>query len=466
MINSIALAVANRMNLREAMIAPHYQGLQFDMQSFMEADTELEEAAAEKHRAKQLLGTFGLTPGIGVEKPFAFADGVAVIPVQGTLINRCNWSWGGWLTGYNFIRSQLLQAVADPDVELIVLDVNSYGGEAAGCFELCDDIYAARQEKPILAVVDSNCYSAGYAIASSASKVVITPSGGAGSIGVVVTHFDMSAALEKYGVKVTFIKAGDHKTDGNPYEELPQAVKDNIQANVNLSMDAFVALVVRNREMTEEAVRGTQAAIYRAQEALTLGLVDAIEAPSKAIVAYQVLMDAEAEANEKGNDDDANETPDDPDNSQEPTMKTTQTPGADTAAATTQALQEAANTARVEERARVSGIMGCEEAKGREGLANHFAMNTSMSVEDAKAALAAAPVAAAAAPKAGSEVTSTELSTGKNTAFHQAMDAANHPNVGADAGAGDASGEQAKDPAAGILAAQAKASGRALKAKA
>lgn len=466
MVNSIALAVANRMNLREAMIAPHYQGLQFDMQSFMEADVGLEEAAADKHRSKQLLSTFGLTPSPAAEKAFAFADGIAVIPVQGTLINRCNWSWGGWLTGYNFIRSQLQMAVNDPDVELIVLDVNSYGGEAAGCFELCDDIYAARQEKPILAVVDSNCYSAGYAIASSASKVIITPSGGAGSIGVVVTHFDMSAALEKYGVKVTFIQAGEHKTDGNPYEALPQAVKDNIQANVNLSMDAFVAMVVRNRAMTEEAVRGTQAAIYRAQEAMSLGLVDAVEAPSKAIAVYQALMDAEANELDDDDDDedDSQQTPVDPDNSQEPTMKTTQTPGADTAAAQTQALQEAATAARVEERARVSGIMGCEEAKGREGLANHFAMNTSMSVEDAKAALAAAPVTA----KASTEVTSNvELNNGKNTAFHQAMDSASHPNVGADLGEGGGSqSEQAKDPAAGILAAQAKASGRTLKAKA
>jgi ClpP class serine protease len=269
----------------------------------------------------------------------------------------------------------------------------------------------------------------------------------------------MSAAMEKYGVKVTFIQAGEHKTDGNPYQELPKAVKDNIQANVDLSMDAFVALVVRNRGMTEEAVRGTQAAIYRAKEAMSLGLVDAVEAPSKAIAAYQALMSAESNAVE--DEDVGQETPDDPDNSQELNMEPTQTPGADTAAAQTQALQEAADAARVQERARMSGIMGCEEAKGREGLANHFAMNTNMSVEDAKAALAAAPVAQAAA----SEVTS-ELNSGKNTAFHQAMDLANHPNVGADTGAVDAGGEQAKDPAAGILAAQAKASGRAIKAKA
>ena len=41
--------------------------------------------------------------------------------------------------------------------------------------------------------------------------------------------------------------------------------------------------------------------------------------------------------------------------------------------------------------ARCADITGCEEAKGREALANHFAFKTNMSVDDAKAALAAAP---------------------------------------------------------------------------
>ena len=47
--------------------------------------------------------------------------------------------------------------------------------------------------------------------------------------------------------------------------------------------------------------------------------------------------------------------------------------------------------AAANERARIEGITTCEEAKGREGLANHLAFKTTMSVDDAKVALAAAP---------------------------------------------------------------------------
>lgn len=52
--------------------------------------------------------------------------------------------------------------------------------------------------------------------------------------------------------------------------------------------------------------------------------------------------------------------------------------------------------ARTEERARCAAIMGSPEAKGREAQALFFATSTSLSIADAKAALAAAPSAAPA----------------------------------------------------------------------
>ena len=153
-------------------------------------------------------------------KPFVFSDGVAVIPVHGLLLNRFGDSYG-YVTGYTFIRRQRDLAMADPDVKLVIYDVNSGGGEAAGNFELAQESFDMRGTKPTFAIVNSNCYSAAYAFASSADKIYVTPSGGAGSIGVVATHFDVSKMLDNYGIKVTFIHAGEHKVDGNSFEPLP-----------------------------------------------------------------------------------------------------------------------------------------------------------------------------------------------------------------------------------------------------
>ena len=125
-------------------------------------------------------------------------------------------------------------------------------------------------------------------------------------------------------------------------------------------------------------------------------------------------------------------------------------PGAD--AASTQDAASAAQEARTAERARIQGIQGCEEAKGRDKLASHLALNTDLSVDAAKAILAASPVEKqeAAAPAGASA-----------NPFEQAMNNTPNPQVGADA-TGDQPNKQESAAAltASILADYAAASGR------
>lgn len=112
---------------------------------------------------------------------------------------------------------------------------------------------------------------------------------------------------------------------------------------------------------------------------------------------------------------------------------------------TPQELANARTEAAKAERARVSGIQNCEEAKGRESLASHLAFNTDMGVDAAKAVLAASPKADASADKSG---------------FEKAMNNGQHPEVGVDGGKGEKEGgetEQSKNVA--FLLASARAAG-------
>lgn len=437
MSNHIAREALSRMHLREQAIAEQYQpAFAADMQQLAKADPEIEN---EKFLARRsdMCEAFGFTR-TQQEKPFAFANGVAIIPVSGTLINRFGGSWGGYITGYNFIRRLHNAAIMDDDVKMIIHDHNSNGGEAAGCFELSDDIYASRGKKPILAVVDSNCYSASYALASAADKIIVTPSGGVGSIGVVAMHVDMSKMLEDVGVKITFIHSGEHKVDGNPYEALSPEVKKDIQKGVDKSRAVFVKTVARNRGLDEKVVHDTEARTYRAEDALALGLIDAIAPPSSAVQAY--LDESEAS-----------------DDSQ-PQLKTeshmTITPE-QLAAAEKAAGEKASADARTAEKARMSGILGCEEAKGREPLANHLAMNTDMSLDAAKGILAASPTAAAAPAAANKK-------DEQGNRFDEAMNKVEHPNVRTEGGGKDGQDDEQKERATAvsrILASQAAATG-------
>lgn len=439
MSKQLARTVVNGFNMQAALLSPAHAEIILDsIQNLAQANAKEENEQA-KNSPNELVAAYGYAAS-AIEKPFAYADGIAFIPISGVLINRFNWSWG-FVTGYNFIRSQLNAALEDDDVKGIVFDVNSGGGQVAGCFELANDIYNSRAIKPSIAVVDAFSFSAAYALASSATKVLVTPSGSVGSIGAVMMHMDWSQYMKDEGIKVTFIYSGDHKKDGNPYETLPESVRADMQAQVDIARKEFVDLVSRNRSLDSQVVHNTQARCYLASEALQLGLIDGITTPTNAVVSFLNELDGSVTFTKEID-----------------MSKETNQPGAESETAVTQAIatpaakadtQANAQADRQAERTRIQGILGCDEAKDKQALANHLALNTDLSVDAAKGILAAsasevkqAPAAAAANP------------------LEAAMASTPNPEVGADVAAGGAPVEQSA--AARILAAQALATGESV----
>jgi len=373
------------------------------------------------------------------DKPFVFSEGMAFIPIHGVLINRFAGSWGS-VTGYQFIKNQFDAALADPEVKGVIFDVNSYGGQVYGNFELADHIRDNRKTKPSMALVDAMAFSGGYSLASAAGSMVVSPSGDVGSIGVVTMHMDVSKALKDFGVKITMVYAGKHKVDGNPYEPLPESVKADMQAGVDESYQKFVSLVSKNRGMSEKAVRETEARIFGADEGKRIGLVDAAMVPSDAIASFRSeLSGSNSSAWRTRNMSTATpaaepeNTPSVPAATATPPPVTTATPAA--AAPEKDAVQI--------ERDRIAGILGCEEATGREAQAQHFALKTSMSVDDARAALAVAP--------------KVEPKAAVASPFERAMEATGNPEIAS--GAASADPDKPVDNVASIVAAYQKATG-------
>ncbi|HDR9065487.1 TPA: S49 family peptidase [Burkholderia contaminans] len=209
--------------------------------------------------------------------------GVAVIQVDGTLVQKLGTlqPYSG-MTGYDGIRQNFLTALYDPDVRAIALDIDSPGGEVAGCFDLVDTIYAARGDKPITAILNESAYSAAYAIASAADDIYVPRTGGVGSIGVISMHVDWSKALTQSGVKVTFITYGERKADGHPEIPLSDEALANFQSDIDAMGELFVETVARNRGLAASKVRDTQAATYLGERGVKLGLADAVMPPDAA----------------------------------------------------------------------------------------------------------------------------------------------------------------------------------------
>ncbi len=429
MMNPIAATVLNRLSMTPIAVAPHMQSaVAGDLTSFAQADPD---KMAEQFELMKdnLCAAYGLGKAQS-DKPFAFSNGVAVIPIHGTLINRFGGSWG-FVTGYNFIRSQVNAAKADPDVEAVVFDVNSNGGEVAGCQETAEVISSLRGVKPSLAYADSRAYSAAYWTGSAAEKLVVTPSGGVGSIGAMCMHVDVSQALESFGVKVTLLHAGEHKVDGNPFQPLDDDTKEAMQSSLDAVRADFAQSVATNRGLSLETVMGTEARCYDAKEAQDLGLVDGIAHPSQAVSQFLGGGDAGGQQ--------ANVT-----TKEESTMDQKEIDAMKTASHSEGAAAE---------RTRMQSILTCEEAKGRSKLANHIAFNTTMSVDDAKGMLAVSAL----------EV--TEGAQAPQTPFSQAMDKDN-PQIPANEGQDKAelsAEETTAAEVAAILGARQMATGKSAK---
>jgi signal peptide peptidase SppA len=227
------------------------------------------------------VGTYEQDPAKpeGVKKPYrTTADGIAIIPVIGSLVGR-----GGWLSALSGIQSYenlkfaLGAAAADKSVRAIVLDIDSPGGEAVGAFETADAVRAAATQKEVVAVATGLCCSAAYAIASAASLVVTTKSSVIGSIGVVMLHADYSHALHERGVVPTLIHAGKRKVDGTPYKPLTDDVKASLKAEVEKFNSLFVATVAEGRKsLTSEAILAMEAGTYIGADAVKAKLADSV----------------------------------------------------------------------------------------------------------------------------------------------------------------------------------------------
>jgi signal peptide peptidase SppA len=454
----------SRINGREAFVLPDTADLFVsNLTQFARADPE-KAGALEASARESVEFCYSISPNAAPErKCFIYADGMAIIPIHGALINRFGGSWG-FVTGYQAIRRQMNAALEDEDVKLIVFDVDSPGGETAGCFELAEEIRASREIKPSISVVDSLSASAGYALASAATRMVATPSSKIGSIGVYIMHVDFTGALDQAGIQISYIEApkGGMKTAGSAYRKMDKRTADYLQAFVDASYEEFVAMVAANRNLEDAVIRETEARVFRADEALALGLIDEVKTPSEAVSTFVAELADDEPSEEEDEEMTAPKTPAAP-AAAAPAAGSEATSGAGAPAATmTQADIDAAVTA---DRQRMSAIKALPEAAKLPKLADQLA-TSGYTVEQADAVLKAgvADLPTAAPAPAGEGAAAPKPVDEKNH-LEEAMAGSKHPEVGAGSGEGGsgAGGEQTDESiAAGIIASQQSATGRKL----
>ena len=210
---------------------------------------------------------------------YQVVDGVAIIPVQGSLAQRVAGldPYSG-MVGYNQIEAKLEMAQDDQSVRAILMDVDSPGGQVAGCFDLARKIasYSRRGggTKPIVGAANEQACSAGYAILSACDEVYMPESGIVGSIGVWTLLVDMTRNLDREGIEITMVRAGDRKARGAYFEKADKETVSKLMDWVEATRDQFAQLVATNRGMSVADVKAQEGDWFHGDEAISRGLID------------------------------------------------------------------------------------------------------------------------------------------------------------------------------------------------
>ena len=201
-------------------------------------------------------------------------NGVAVVCVDGPLMQRGGW----WWDGYASIHGRMLSALTRPGTRALVLKINSPGGVAAGCFE------AARQMRadclaagvPVIVYADEMACSAAYALACVGDRIWLPPSGCVGSVGVIATYLDATAALKDMGMRYVLATSGAYKADGHPAKAITHEVEARLMQPVTHLAGLFFGWVAERRQMRPDAVDALEAGVLWGRTALAAGLADTV----------------------------------------------------------------------------------------------------------------------------------------------------------------------------------------------
>jgi len=202
----------------------------------------------------------------------------AIVPVVGMLTKYPNQfdAWCGCVFTLE-IQAAIAAALDDESVEQIVLFIDSPGGAAAGTPDLGSFIAQNKSRKPIIAYCSDLCASGAYWLASQCTAIVANPSALIGSIGVYAVLVDQSGAAEKGGCKVYVVSDGQFKGLNEPGLPVDERALGEMQRIVGSIANLFRAAVGEGRSLTPDVVAQlADGRVHIAQEAMALGLIDAI----------------------------------------------------------------------------------------------------------------------------------------------------------------------------------------------
>ena len=179
-------------------------------------------------------------------------------------------------------------AADDANIKALIVVINSPGGTVVGAEQLYARLRDVARKKPVVATMGTLATSAGYYISVGADRIFAYEGTITASVGVIFQATDMTALLEKIGIKVESIKSGAVKASPNPFEKTTPEARAVIDALVKDSFDQFLGLVRERRKLGDDQVKTiADGRVVTGRQAKALGLVDELGGEDEALAWLQ-----------------------------------------------------------------------------------------------------------------------------------------------------------------------------------
>ena len=205
---------------------------------------------------------------------------VAVVEVDGVIMGEV----------VEHAIKQVRQARDDDDVKAVVLRVDSPGGTVSGSDRIWREVEILARAKPVVASMGGVAASGGYYVSAPAKLILAEPTTWTGSIGVIAEFPQVSELLEKVGVDFETIATGKWKDSGSMFRPMTEEEHDRWRSVIDQAYQRFVRVVAQGRKLPlDRVIEAANGKVYTADEALDLGLINAIGYLDDAIAEARTL---------------------------------------------------------------------------------------------------------------------------------------------------------------------------------
>jgi protease-4 len=225
---------------------------------------------------------------------------VGIVYIDGDMVDGRSQSipfLGVKLSGSYTVADSIKQLREDPRVGAIVMRIETGGGSSMAADVIWREVQLAAKVKPVVVSMGGAAASAGYYIATPATRIYANPLSITGSIGVFYGKADVSELMRKLGVSVEVFKTAPKADVESLFRPFSPEERAELELKVGQFYDTFLTRVAQGRRMTKSAIDAVgQGRVWTGEQALAHKLIDEIGGLRQALEEARRLADLPSDA--------------------------------------------------------------------------------------------------------------------------------------------------------------------------